>query len=392
MIAYTEYRQDNRVRREAETLAAIEGYRIVVLCLKESSQPRDYEMEGVRVKELILSKYQGKNNRLYMQAYIKFMVLACLECSKLLFKGLVDIVHIHNMPNFIIFSAILPWMLGKKIILDIHDTMVETYRAKFGEADHKWILRILKIEEAVSAKMADRVICVNDIQKEVLVKRNIPDEKIVTLLNVPDPRIFKGETNEFRKDHPNGYFNLIYHGTIAKRLGVDFAIRSIALLKEKIPNIRFHIIGNGDDLNELMKLSHDLNLEEQVCFHKSVPLEDIAGYLKQMDIGFIPYRRNIATDLSLPVKMLECISLGVPVIVPRLQGIEHYFSEDMVTYFEPEDMDSLTRGMMELYNGGHEYARKVGRARTFLNEYGWDNHKSVLIGLYQSLMGKELIS
>lgn len=387
MIAYTDYRQDNRVRREAETLAALEDYSVVVLCLKESFRPHDYELEGVRVKELNLSKYQGKNNQLYIKAYIKFMILAFLACSKLLLKGSIDVVHIHNMPNFIVFSAILPWMFGKKIILDIHDTVVETYKAKFGAADHKWILRILKFEETLSAKLANKVICVNDVQKEVLVQRSIPDEKIVTLLNVPDPRIFKLEKNEIKENNTNGNFNLIYHGTIAKRLGVDFAIRAIAHLKGKIPNIKFHIVGNGDDLEELMKLSQDLNLEEQICFKKAVPLEDIIGYLKQMDVGFVPYRRNMATDLSLPVKMLECISVGIPVVVPRLRGIQCYFSDDMVTYFEPEDMNSLARGMMELYNEKHEYRKKVERAKSFLNDYGWGKHKSILINLYQSLTG-----
>jgi glycosyltransferase involved in cell wall biosynthesis len=388
MIAYTDYRQDNRVRREAETLAALGDYSVVVLCLKESSRPRDYKLEGVRVKELNLSKYQGKKNLNYIKAYLKFLVLAFFSCSKLLLKESVEVVHIHNMPNFIVFSAILPWILGKKIILDIHDTMIETFKAKYGKENNKWILWMLKHEETLAVKLANKVICVNDVQKGVLVQRGISDDKIITLLNVPDPRIFKYEENELKKTNLNGNFNLIYHGTIAKRLGVDFAIHAIAHLKDNIPNIKLHIVGNGEDLEELIKLSRDLNLEEHICFKKAVPIEDILGYLKQMDIGFIPYRKNIATDLSLPVKMLECISVGIPVIVPRLRGIEYYFSDDMVTYFEPGDMNSLTRGMMELYNGSLECVQKVNRAKAFLNEYGWANHKSVLIDLYQSLMGK----
>ena len=110
--------------------------------------------------------------------------------------------------------------------------------------------------------------------------------------------------------------------------------------------------------------------------------------LRTMDIGIIPYRRNIATDISLPVKMLECIRVGVPVIVPRLRGIQHYFSDEMVTYFEPENMDSLVHSVVEVFENKCQRKQKAERASGFLKEYGWEKHKSVLFELYQSLMPK----
>ena len=55
-----------------------------------------------------------------------------------------------------------------------------------------------------------------------------------------------------------------------------------------------------------------------------------------MDVGVVGNRRSAAGDLMLPVKLLEYVSLGIPAVVPRLRTIEHYFTDDMVAYYEPE--------------------------------------------------------
>ncbi|WP_390492043.1 hypothetical protein, partial [Staphylococcus pseudintermedius] len=68
-----------------------------------------------------------------------------------------------------------------------------------------------------------------------------------------------------------------------------------------------------------------------------------------MDVGIIPNRKDSATDLMLPVKMLEYVAMGISVVAPRLKAIEHYFSDDMVSYFQPEDSNSMANAILGLY-------------------------------------------
>ncbi len=56
MIAYTIYSTDARVRREAETLAALDQFEVVFFVLKEDKKPRTYETAGVKVREFNISK------------------------------------------------------------------------------------------------------------------------------------------------------------------------------------------------------------------------------------------------------------------------------------------------------------------------------------------------
>ena len=387
MVAYTNYLTDARVRREAETLASLPDYKVLIFVLKEESSRRTYSIDGVEVRELNVDKYRGKSNGRYLMSYFIFLLLAFFSCNELLRKKHLDIVHIHNMPNFLVFSAIIPYLFGKKIILDIHDTVIETYATKFEGVSSKIFNKLFYLEEIICCAIAHKIICVNHIQREVLVKRGIPESKIVILMNVPDPKRF--DYKKKIKNHLNTEesFKLVYFGTISKRLGIDLAICAVSKLANKIPGLEFHIIGNGDDIQEFMDLAKELGVDKSVGFYRKVfPFEELIKMLNEMDICIVPNRRNSATELMLPVKMLESVALGIPVIVPRLKAIEYYFSDDMVAYFEPDNIDSMADAILDAYNSEPKRIRKAEQARLFLQRYGWDTHKQDLFNLYKSLL------
>ena len=87
----------------------------------------------------------------------------------------------------------------------------------------------------------------------------------------------------------------------------------------------------------------------------------------------------------LPVKMLEYIALDIPVVAPRLKTIEHYFTDDMIGFFEPENCDSLASAILELKKNKSRREYQVVAAKRFLNRYGWENHKMELINLYEEI-------
>jgi len=385
MLAYTRYSTDARIRREAETLAFQDGYSVSILTLKEKSFPIAYNLDGVNIIEVNLNKYQGKNNARYLFSYFQFMLISFLKCNIMFFLKKIDIIHVHNMPDFLVFAAIIPRLFGKRLILDIHDSMPETYYTKFKNKS-KLIYRVLCWEEAICCRLANKIICVNHPQKEELIKRGIDAKKIEISMNIPDNKRFNLEEKEKYKKKPGDAFKLVYHGTQAKRLGVDLAIKAVAKLVDKIPGLEFHIIGTGDDLEDFIKESIYLGIEKYIRFSKKIiPLEDLTKILAEMDMGIVANRKNIATELMLPVKMLEYIALNIPVIVPRLRAIEYYFSNEMVRYFEPENVDSLARAILEAYKDEPKRNAQTQMARKFLEQYGWEKHQMDLINLYRNL-------
>lgn len=385
MIAYSIFPYDSRIRRESETLTRY-GHKIKFLVPAENNSPRKYEMNNVTVIELGMRKYIGKDKALIVLSYLKFLFLAFYTCSRLFLKRQVEVVHVHNMPNFLIFAGILPRIFGRKMILDVHDSVPETFRGRFGKLSEPFY-RILCLEESICCALAHKVVCVNDVQREVLIKRGISAKKVAVLLNVPDHKIF-----EFDPERAQSYvnhkrtFNLVYHGTIDPMLGVDLAIEAVSHLTDRIPGIHFYILGKGRGLDQLICLARKLEIEDRVHFsRKNFPLEVLPTLLKEMDLGVIPNRKNVATDLMLPVKLLEYVAIGMPVVAARLRTIEHYFSEDMISYFEPENVKSMANAILNLYEDGTQRRQKTLRASMFLERFGWEKHHMDLIRLYQDL-------
>lgn len=385
MIAYTVYAFDARVRREAETLAA-SGFHVRCLTTRSGPSPTRFVLNGVEVQELNVPKYRGKSKLAYAASYVWFLVATSAACLRLLIDGELDVVHAHNLPDFLVFAGLFPRLMGRKVVLDVHDSVPETFATKFSRSPFLW--RALCLEERLSALVAHKVISVNHPQRETLVGRGIPAAKILVSMNAPDPKIFRQASSVRRAEAPDPNFNLVYHGTMSERLGVDLLIRAVAELRDQLPDARLHLWGSGDDLERFQALVEQLRAGDRVSFNpKGVALHDLPQHLRSMHVGLVGNRRSAAGDLMLPVKLLEYVSLEIPTIVPRLRTIEHYFNEDMVRYYEPESVASLTQAIVQLHSRPAERFEQAVRARAFIERHGWERQGAELVAEYRTLVG-----
>ena len=205
-------------------------------------------------------------------------------------------------------------------------------------------------------------------------------------MNVPDPRIFCRSQCRPGTSRSTGTLNLVYHGTMAERLGVDLVMRAVAELRDRSPGVRLHLWGHGDDLGAFSGWPMSWASRRRVLFDpRGFPLKSCPANLRAMDIGVVGNRRSAACDLMLPVKLLEYVSLGIPAVAPRLRTIEHYFSDDMVAYYEPEDVQSLADAIVALYRDPDGAAPGSRRARSSPSTAGNARARSSST-LYQALL------
>ena len=384
MAAYTNYRRDPRVKREAEALVEA-GYRVVFIARRQKGEPHRETIADVDVVKLPGLREKCTSVGQYLLDYAAFfcMLLAHLTAHPLRYR----LIHINNMPDFLVFAAVLPRLCGRPVIHDVHDLMQELYTEKFATGSDHALVRALQLQERWAGKFASAVLTVEDRLRDILSTRGIPRERIHVLMNLPDERIFAPRTARPPKAASEPPI-LVYHGTLAHRLGLDIAIRAVAKARERLPSITLRIIGAGEERGRLLALRDELGLADNVTFSEGfVPVERIPSMLEDCDIGVIPLRISSGTDIMLPTKLLEYVSLGIPCIVPRTTTIARYFDDDMVQFFEPEDVDSLTRAIVALAgNLARQAQMSEESARRFRDKYRWSEHKKTYTELVERLL------
>lgn len=361
MLAYADYLHDARIKAYVRTLEG-HGHQVDIVVLRGDGEPAVEELPAGTIFRL-MRKYQGQSTLLYFLSYLKFFLKSSLLLAFRSVRHRYDVIHVNNMPNALAFAAIGPRMFGARLMLDVHDLMTANYMAKFGAGENDFPVTILKIEQRLSAMFADHVFCADHNQQDYLVEHcGVARQKITVLMNLPSLELFKPLTT--RKE--SGVFRIVYHGTIAHRLGIDLMVKAMARIADRIP-AELWIYGAGDYLSEAMELSSQLNLNERVHFSQTFfPVEQIPEIVSGMDLGIIGNRRNLACDkYMLPVKLLEYVYLGIPVVAPRLGVIERYFDETMIRYYEPENVEQMADSIVELFHDKEERERLARRASNF---------------------------
>jgi glycosyltransferase involved in cell wall biosynthesis len=327
-----------------------------------------------------VAHYLGRSKLSYILCYGTFLLKAAWTAARLAARQRYAVAIVCNMPDFIVLCAWAQKLRGSRIVLDVHDPVPELYRVKFGKPPGCLGERLLMAEERASAYFVDRVLATHDLHARRLERAGIARRKLRVVLNAPNPELFPYSEQPLKR---GGAFRLVYHGTISSRLGIDVAIDAMALLRGRIPGIELRLIGDGDALEACQELSRRLNLEDIIRFEPPVPVEQMAPLLHACSIGIVPNRDNAATQIMLPVKLMEYAMLGVPVVAARLAPITQYFDERSIEFFTPEDPEALAAAVVKLYKDPRRcalLARSAARTACELSAH-WAEDYLEAIGL-----------
>lgn len=385
MVTHSYYESDNRVMRYAETLAA-QGHHVDVIALRLSDDDPNVVLNGVNVLKVQTRAQDQKNQGAYLFPVLKFLLRSSWLMAKLHLKTPYDVVHVHSVPDFMVFAAWLPKFTGAKIILDIHDILPELYASKFGGSRRSVIFKLLLGVESISAHMADHVIIANDIWRERLIARTVPANKCTAILNFPDRDIFH-KSGVHRSD---GKFVILYPGTLNQHQGLDIALRAFAKIAKEVPQAEFHIYGRGPDRQKLIDLADELQLGQQCVLHDILSLREIAGVMEAADLGIVPKRNNSFGDEAFSTKTLEFMALGVPLIVAATTIDKYYFNDSVVRFFHAGDEDDLAAAMLEVIKNDELRKKLAKNGLEFAQLNDWEHNKYRYLTIIDSLVASRI--
>ena len=379
VIRHDYYPRESHVRRDAEALRGA-GYEVDIICSKHKDQEKFESVDGINVYRIAVGHGRGGVFR-YMVEYGLFFLLSSVRLNLLYSKRKYDLIEVDTMPDFLVFIALIPKLLGAKVLLYMFENMPELCAFEYKLSTEHALIKLLKVIEKLSLKFADKIIVTHEPAYKIFAKHTIPKSKFAIVLNVPNERIFSSSVRKIEKQGQNSFL-LVSHGSILERYGYQTIARALKLINSKTHNIRLLVVGEGEYKREIERLVKDLRLEERVKFIGYVPFDEIPMIISRADIGIVPILCKYPT---LPNKLFEYIALGIPTIASALPTMKAYFHNNSVMFFEAGNEKDLARCILELYQNPAKRKLLVTNASKIYEKYRWSKMKKKYLKAYEDL-------
>jgi glycosyltransferase involved in cell wall biosynthesis len=373
------YPKETHVLRNVTTLLEA-GFEVELICLKEPDQPYLEHTNHLRIFRVPLEHRRGNLLRTFAEYWIFFFVLAFLVPLRFLVSRPKS-VEIDTMPNFLVFSALLPRLLGARVVLYMFELIPETYCEKLKVGMAHPIVRMIRLEERLSAMFASRIIVYHELMSEALGKRGIDVRKMHVVYNVPLEDRYSMEVSPEPREAGKVY--LIHHGLVAEHYGLQYLLEALRTVEDELkpcPPIQLDIVGKGEYIPQLEALAERLKFHTvQVVFWGYVPDEKLVALLRRADAGILPLLSNILS----PNKLFDLAYFRKPVLCSRVDAITYHFPEDAIFYFAKGDTADIAAKLQAFILRKDELSKSLSAniARVY-EKISWRSQKTPYLSIY----------
>lgn len=388
MVVFSPYPADPRPRRAADALVK-QGMSVEVLCEAEGKGPKRETNGNLDITRIPIRHIRG-GALSYAYQYSSFILITAWILAWRMLRRRYDLVYIHNMPDILVISGMIPKLFGAKVILDQHDPMPELMRTIFNKEDNSLAVRVIRRLEKWSIARADLVITVNDACKRIFSARSCKIEKIGVVMNSPDELMFPFRAATSYLPRAKGKpFVMMYHGSLVERNGLELAVDALQKIRDRVPEAELRVYGRSTPyLEQVMSKVHQLGLDERVHYLGPRKLEQLAGEIQNSDVGIVPNQRNTFTDINTPTRIFEYLAMGKPVIAPATLGVQDYFGPESLVFFEAGDSDDLAKKMELVASHPEDAVRIAELGQKVYTAHSWQQERAALVGLVEELLAR----
>jgi glycosyltransferase involved in cell wall biosynthesis len=374
LVTHSYYEEDPRVRRQAEAILA-SGRPVDVISLRRLGDGPEGEVAGVRVRRLDVQRHQGAGFGTYLAEYLAFFVRVGLALVRAQPRRRFALVQVATLPDWLVFAALPLRLVGVPVILDLHESMPDFFRSRFPRAANPIVHRALRIAERASVGAASHALTVNDALRERLVRLGVAADHVTVVPNTPSLARFDPAVRPERPFMADGTLRLVYAGALTPTYELDVAVRAVARLAARRPDLPVHLdlYGRGDSQPGLESLAAELGVADRLTFHGRIPIEDVPASIARADIGLAPTRRDPFTDASLSTKILEYAAMRRPAVATRLPLVVRTFPPGSVATYAPGDADDLADRILGLVDDPTAREAATVAAADFVQAMSWEH-------------------
>lgn len=385
-VAYAFYETDFRVRRYAEALVG-PGAKTDAIALQSEGMEKSEMINGVRLYRIQKRKFDDQGGPF---DYLVKMGLFFLKSSAIIlinhFRYRYDLIIVHNVPDFFVFTALIPRLLGAKVMLDIHDILPEFFCQRFNKPLNSIYGKLLRVVEYLSAKFSNFVITGNDLWREKISKRDrLRFDRTVGFVNYPHLEYFAEINYQVR----NSSLSIVYPGHLSHHHGIDVAVKAMPMIRKAVPSAMFDIYAASwipQYRYQLEQMIADLNLDGAIRIHPPKNIHELVEIYKTADIGVVPKRGGFFAAEAFSSKILDFMASGIPIVASRTAVDQYYFDDSQIMFFEPDDHNDLARSIISLHNDPARKTALSEAGKRYAAQNNWDIKKGVFLDIARSLV------
>ena len=207
------------------------------------------------------------------------------------------------------------------VVYEVRGFLEETWHSRGHDADTD-VYRLARQTETRCMEQADAVVTLAESMKAEIVGRGIEADKVLVVPNAVGD-VFLGkpvEPDPVRRRLGFGPDDVVAGliTTLNDYEGVDILLEAVGILHRQGAPVRLLVVGSGPTLGDLRVLAANLGLNRTAVFTGRVPFSDIRRYHAAIDVFCTPRLDTPVTRLVTPLKPLEAMASGRPVVVSDL--------------------------------------------------------------------------
>ena len=231
--------------------------------------------------------------------------------------------------------------------------------------------KLEKIYNSKTLQQGNKILVPNQYTKELVSQYyNVKSDKISIITNGTEVKNYQ----ESNLDSDQ----IIFSGAMYHHRGIDILLEAVTGVVKEKAETKFVLLGNGPELNQLKKITSEKKLEENVDFKGWIDRNEIPKYLAASSIGIGPLRSTEVTKHALPIKVLEYMSAGLPIIAAKDTLPEDVLEEGKNGFFI-KDSKELGKKILELLNN-EELRKRMGKnSKEMVSKFDWKNVTELVI-------------
>ncbi|MFX0205356.1 MAG: glycosyltransferase family 4 protein [Candidatus Hodarchaeota archaeon] len=374
-IYHRDYPWEVRIQKICLTLLE-KKHEVHLICANAQNRKRIEFVDGITVHRLPSTKNAFLNKALSFPAF--FNPIWIHEIYRVVRENSIDCVLVRDLP-----LALPAIAVARGFGIPIFYDMAENYPAmwKISSSIIKNAFVAHKME-SISMRFVNKVFVVVQESNDRLIKKGVPESKIIIVSNTPHIGKFNNSIEKATKIHDRK-LNLIYVGYIAKERGLDTVIKALPTIIARVNNVSINIIGEGKYVSQLRDLARNLNLNDHVNFLGWVAPHDLPRFIDQSDIGVIPHHVNDQTNATIPNKLFDFMAFAKPVIVSDAKPLERIVKEEKCgVVFKSGNPEDFAIKLLTLTHSTDRAEMGKNGQKAVSNKYNWQIDSKKLDSLF----------